>query len=91
MDWLKDQHCVACDWFIDNGLVVDPAHTVNNGGASKGPDSSCVPLCRRHHDEMDGRLNTKVVTKAQFAAKYKLDLAAIAAAHFARYQAETGT
>src|SRR5690349_14876358 len=28
---------------------IDPAHTENNGTSSKGPDSSCAPLCRRHH------------------------------------------
>ena len=67
----------------------DPAHTAKtNGRSSKGPDSSCIPLCRHHHDEMDGRLNTKIVTKEQFAAKYNLDLAAIAAEHYARFKQE---
>jgi hypothetical protein len=37
---------------------------------------------------MDGRAGTKVVTKEQFAAKYNLDLAAIAAEHYARFKQE---
>lgn len=66
-------------------ITIDPAHTLNNGFASKGPDSSCIPLCRYHHDEMDGRLSTRVTTKAQFAAKYRLDLAGESATHYALY------
>ena len=31
----------------------DPAHTQGNGMSSKGPDSSCVPLCRKHHRDFD--------------------------------------
>lgn len=96
MDWLKERQCVACKTSFDVfsvkyqpitafGCLIDPAHTVNNGRSSKGPDSSCIPLCRRHHDEMDGRLNTAIVTKSQFAAKYGLDLAAEAAAHYALF------
>lgn len=64
------------------------AHTGNNGRGSKGADSGCVPLCRKHHDEMDGRLNTKVTTKEAFAKKYKLDLAKEAASHWELYQLE---
>ena len=88
MDWLKDQRCVAC--FVTGAARslnrIDPAHTVNNGRGSKGPDSSCIPLCLAHHDEMDGRLSTRVTTKAAFAEKYGLDLVKEAAAHYALYQ-----
>lgn len=98
MDWLKSHRCIACEvskmrseWSeFHPYLIVDPAHTVNNGGGSKGPDSSCIPLCRRHHDEMDGRSGTKIVTKEQFAAKYGLDLAAIAADHYAEFGRRNG-
>lgn len=58
--------------------IIDPAHTVNNGGSSKGPDSSCAPLCRRHHQEYDsGRLD--------FEATYGLDMKATAARWYAIY------
>ena len=101
MDWLKSQYCVACvalnlatgmhersaRWYA--GGICEPAHTANNNGrSSKGPDDSCIPLCHQHHAEMDGRAGTKVVTKEQFAAKYNLDLAAIAAEHYARFKQE---
>ncbi len=88
--WLKTEPCVAC---IASGDIrclgfSDPAHTAkNNGRSSKGSDSSCIPLGRYHHDEMDGRLSTKITTKQQFAEKYGLDLAAIATEHYARFKA----
>ena len=98
MEWLKERPCVACmkadlprSVLVGSCLqwrrmpTIDPAHTINNGRSSKGPDSSCIPLCRYHHDEMDGRLSTAVTTKRQFAAKYGLDLAEESAAHYALY------
>ncbi len=96
MDWLKTQTCVACryrypggsDWMTCQLTPSEPAHTVNNGMRSKGADSSCVPACSRHHNEMDGRLSTKITTKKEFAEKYGLDLAAIAAEHYARFKQE---
>lgn len=98
MDWLKERKCVVClrlkiNWWqhvpvLDRAYyaIIDPAHTVNNGRGCKGPDSSCIPLCRMHHDEMDGRLSKRITTKEAFAAKYDLDLAKEAAAHWAIYQ-----
>ena len=98
MEWLKERPCVACmkravpvgpcSWW--RLATIDPAHTLNNGFSSKGPDSSCIPLCRYHHDEMDGRLSTATTTKEQFAAKYGLDLANESAAHYAMYLAGEG-
>lgn len=87
-EWLVSERCVAClNPPPDDGC--DPAHTVKtNGMRSKGGDDSCIPLCRTHHNEMDGRLLISVTTKAAFAEKYGLDLAAIAAEHYARYQNE---
>ncbi len=97
MDWLKQRGCVVCsktnrnstgNCFIQWGDS-EPAHTAkNNGRSSKGPDSSCIPLCHQHHAEMDGRAGTKIVTKEQFAAKYNLDLAVISAEHYARFKQE---
>ena len=102
MEWLKERPCVACmkagrfravpvglcaQWWTM--ATIDPAHTLNNGRSSKGPDSSCIPLCRYHHDEMDGRLSTAVTTKEQFAEKYGLDLAREAEANYALYRIDT--
>lgn len=58
--WLRERVCVACrsefrhaepETFPAARLlrIIDPAHTENNGRSSKGPDSSCIPLCRTHH------------------------------------------
>lgn len=59
----------------------DPAHTQNNGMGSKGPDSSCVPLCRRHHSEYDR-------DRKAFERKYGICMAEIAKEHYARYLKE---
>jgi len=99
MDWLKTKFCVCCrykypgggEWMTKQTAPSDPAHTAKtNGARSKGPDSSCIPLCRRHHDEMDGRLSTKITTKTAFAEKYDLDLAREAAEFYAAYNIVMG-
>lgn len=59
----------------------DPAHTVNNGMGSKGPDSSCAPLCRKHHREYDAG-------REAFENKYGVDMKKIAAQNWARYESE---
>lgn len=53
--------------------AVDTAHTQNNGTSSKGPDSSCAPLCRTHHREYDAG-------RKAFEKKYGVDMKAVAAA-----------
>jgi hypothetical protein len=67
----------------DCRLPLDAAHTQNNGMRSKGPDSSCVPLCRKHHHEYDDG-------RAAFEKKYGVDMKALAAEHYARYLTESG-
>lgn len=64
------------------GVPVDAAHTENNGMGSKGPDSSCVPLCRKHHQEQH-----KIGIDA-FNKKYGINLKEIAAEHYSRYLSE---
>jgi hypothetical protein len=59
--------------------IIDPAHTANNGMSSKGPDSSCAPLCRRHHREYDAG-------RAAFEAAYAIDMAALAVQWWADWQ-----
>ncbi len=73
-DWPTSED--GCD-----GFASDPAHTQNNGMRSKGPDSSCVPLCRKHHEEYDAG-------RAAFEAKYRVDMRALAAEHYERFLAE---
>lgn len=78
--WLKMQLCCIA---IRNGFIVagceyaqgvsDPAHTQNNGMGSKGPDSSCVPLCRKHHREYDAG-------RKAFESKYEVNMKELAAA-----------
>jgi hypothetical protein len=61
--WIKMAgHCIVC-----HAPGCDPAHTENNGMRSKGRDSSCVPLCRVHHQEYDSG-------RVAFEAKYELDM-----------------
>lgn len=84
-DWCAQQFCAifanalaTCTIFVP----VDPAHTENNGMSSKGPDSSCVPLCRKHHNEYDAG-------RAAFEAKHGVDMKKIAAEHYERFLRET--
>lgn len=77
--WLRERRCAACVSLLGPKWAnygSDPAHTSNNGMASKGDDSSCVPLCREHHQEQH-RIGMK-----DFEAKYGLDLKREAAAHW---------
>lgn len=90
--WLKTEWCViirrrdvsmvdACNNVGCLPYLSDPAHTENNGTSSKGPDSSCVPLCRKHHREYDAG-------REAFEKKYGVHMPKIAAEHYARYKAE---
>lgn len=66
--WLRQRYCLLC-----SSVQSDAAHTENNGTGSKGPDSSCVPLCRTHHQEYDAgrkafekRYSLTMKTEARF-------------------------
>jgi hypothetical protein len=74
--YVKSEPCAVC-----YRLPSDPAHTENNGMSSKGPDSSCAPLCRLHHREYDAG-------RVAFEAKYNVDMKAVARRHWERYQRE---
>jgi len=85
--WCSTQWCVVCRILSDDQRPpayhpIDPAHTQNNGTSSKGPDSSCAPLCRKHHDEYDAG-------REAFEKKYGVDMKALAAEHYERYLQET--
>ena len=54
----EEGRCVVCQAYFGGRVPTgecDPAHTENGGMRRTGPDSSCAPLCRRHHDEFDGK------------------------------------
>ncbi len=76
--WISGNVGACCS----DALNPEAAHTQNNGMSSKGPDSSCVPLCRKHHREYDAG-------RAAFEAKYGIDMKAEAAKYYARYLEET--
>lgn len=85
--WLRNKLCAietkfetgAMCWYVN--AISDAAHTDNNGMGSKGPDSSCGPLCRGHHREYDAG-------RVAFEKKYGVDMKAIAAELWARYESE---
>lgn len=85
--WLRKELCAiekkfetgAMCWYVN--AISDAAHTENNGMGSKGSDSSCGPLCRGHHREYDAG-------RKAFEKKYGVDMKAIAAEHWQRYQQE---
>ena len=91
--FLRDFRCIACKamgrTMREESVLcgwIEAAHTgKTNGRGSKSGDDTCVPLGKKHHDEMDGRLSTVITTKAQFAEKYGLDLANEAAAFYAMW------
>lgn len=79
--WLREEcKCVVCCRATSTLFTVDPAHTQNNGMRSKGPDSSCAPLCRVHHREYDAG-------REAFEVKYRIDMKREAAVHFSLWSA----
>jgi hypothetical protein len=39
---------------IGGRAVIEAAHLISGGMATKGSDASCIPLCPIHHDALDG-------------------------------------
>jgi hypothetical protein len=60
--WIRQQECCVCG---STGNV-DPAHIGPHGYWQKAPDTSCVPLCRKHHEELHG------IGRKRFEPKYKI-------------------
>ncbi len=80
--WIASQPCLICA-----SPETQAAHTERGGRGMKGSDYSCVPLCLRHHDELDGR--RKVAGRygrEAFESHYGIDLAA----HVERLNEEYG-
>lgn len=85
--WVSRFRCCVCNPLsLDMGECCEgnsqAAHAERNGMSSKGPDSSCVPLCVAHHNWYDGR------SRASVLRFEKLDLKEIAARFYAWYQAQ---
>lgn len=79
-EFLRSRPCAIAALHICNGRI-EAAHTSNNGRSSKGPDSERVPLCKKAHDEYDGK--TKLPGEPMgaprghkaFEAYYRIDMA----------------
>jgi hypothetical protein len=85
--WLHGKICVVAGHgelckYANWGTTSDAAHTQNNGMRSKGPDSSCVPLCRKHHREYDA-------DRTAFERKYYVSMSKLAERHYAQFISET--
>lgn len=81
----QNGRCVVCWQSPDPGsgpdpfnLLIDPCHTENNGTSSKGRDSSCVPLCRVHHQEYDSG-------RVAFEERYEVDMKREAAVWWGKF------
>jgi hypothetical protein len=72
-----------CNYWNGNNQRTEAAHTQNNGMGSKGPDSSCAPLCRKHHREYDSG-------REAFEAKYGIDMKQLAADWHKEYLSRAG-
>ncbi len=79
--WLTTRWCIVCIPVAWRRPLIDPAHTSNNGLSSKGPDSSCVPLCREHHEAYDSG-------REAFEVKYNVSMVKEAAIHYALFLSE---
>jgi hypothetical protein len=76
------------------GGICDPAHTEKGGMRQRGPDSSCVPMCRSCHDCYDGKTplpkhadgTPRPRNHAAFEEFYGVDMKAEAAKWWAAFQ-----
>ena len=68
VEWMKQLNCCVC-----GRTPCDTAHVRSRAAGGTADDT--IPLCRMHHRESDG-INSGIKT---FAAKYDLDLQALAA------------
>ena len=83
--WCRRQRCAICVLVkvFPNMRRAEPAHTARNGMASKGPDSSCVPLCREHHRQYDA-------DRKEFEKFYEVDMRQLAKEHYEKFLRDTG-
>jgi hypothetical protein len=77
--FIKRLPCVGCGttWWID------PAHTGSHGLGQKSDDYSCIPLCRKCHQEYDA-------CPWKFVFKHGLDIPALIQMFRSFYQSKLG-
>jgi len=87
--WIRRHMCVACWPGIEgsalSAIPMEAAHTGPHGISQKASDHTCIPLCRRHHLELDHQLGRA------FWKKYGLNRLKIIAALRKQYAAERTT
>jgi len=59
--WIRQQECCVCG----STGTVDPAHIGSHGFWQKAADTTCVPLCRKHHDALHA------IGRERFEPKYE--------------------
>ena len=93
----EEGRCVICQAHFGGRVPTgecDPAHTINAKTSQKGPDSSCAPLCGRHHREFDGHAplpnhadgSPRPRNHAAFEECYGVDMKREAAAWWGAFQ-----
>jgi hypothetical protein len=86
--WVSQHLCCVCFGCHPMSLEAESfsqaCHTENNGGSSKGPDSSCVPLCVEHHVEYDA--GRKALEK-----KHGVNMKEIAAQYYSEFVRQNST
>ena len=60
--WIRQQGCCVCG----STRHVDSAHIGPHGFGQKAPDTNCVPLCRKHHEELHA------TGRQKFEPKYEI-------------------
>ncbi len=53
VEFVRSLRCIVCAVFGGPWVYSDNAHTENGGAGRKGPFTSIIPLCRRHHQGYD--------------------------------------
>ncbi len=50
LEYIRSQPCCICQ-----ATPAEPHHTVGGGTALKGSDFAAIPMCRKHHREVEDR------------------------------------
>lgn len=83
LHWIGTQPCVCCEV---TGYSV-AAHTTTGGMSRKADWTTIVPLCSNRYDAEGCHEESHRIGVKSFAAKYKLDLPALAAQTVAEWTA----
>jgi hypothetical protein len=82
-DWIKTKKCILQILNANKDCygLIDPHHIKSRGSGGKD-DSNILPLCRRHHSEIEQ------IGKKTFSKKYNLDLDFYCKLYWNRYNQE---